>query len=499
MCMIGPMIGMVEHHVNYLKIIQATERYRHMMREKGVLKSMKAHTVSEMREIIAGKLVQGTDETEIYFGAYRLKQIKHKNTILFSKKRIVNWKVLEEFFPLVLATEWNYKENEIPHNVTVIYVENSEHAYWKFIHYYRSLFNIPVIAITGTSGKTTTKEMIRHILSFDHNVTATNLTSNSRTAYLQYLLKLEENTEAAVYETAVGAPGDVLTAGEYFKPTIGIITNIGSHHLNYCKTLEGYIAAKGEMIEIVDPAGVIIINGDDFNTRKINVRRFPGKIIKVGKKRNCHFKAMNIHYRKDGMQFSVQHKNKNYQVFVPGLGEHQVYNALYAIAAVQEMGVSVPEAAKRLKSFKKYEKQLQVLEGINGSILIDDTWSLTTTSLEAALKVLNEVGIKKKTIAIIGTITDLGSWGYIIHKEAGKIVYQQGVDVLITIGFHAKIIAEQAAEMGIKSSIYSFNNGTLAYNLLKEIVDDETIILIKGDMYSQTIKELAAKLRYKRK
>lgn len=460
-------------------------------------RTMKAHTVGEIRGIIAGELLQGTDETKVYFGAYRLKQIKNKNTILFTSKRIVNWKSLEEFFPLVLATEWKYKENEIPDNITVINVINSEQAYWKFIHYYRSLFDIPVVAITGTSGKTTTKEMIRHILSIDHKVTATNLTSNSRTAYLQYLLKIEEDTEVAVFETAVGAPGDVLKAGEYFKPTIGIITNIGAHHLNYCKTLEGYIAAKGEMVEIIDPAGVIIINGDDFNTRKINVRRFPGKIVKIGKKRNSHFKATNIHYRKDGMQFSVQHKNKNYQVFVPGFGEHQVYNALYAIAAVYEMGVSVTEAARRLKSFIKYEKQLQVLEGINGSIVLDDTWSMTTTSLEAALKVLNEVGLDKKKIAIIGTITDLGSWGYIIHKEAGKIVYQNGVDVLITIGFHAKIIADHLVELGFRSPVYKFNNGTLVYDLLKEIVDDETIILIKGDMYSQSIKELAFKLRNK--
>lgn len=458
---------------------------------------MKAHTVGEIREIIAGELVQGTDETKVFFGAYRLKQIRNKNTILFTNKRIVNWNSLQEFFPLVLATEWKYKDNEIPDNITVIRVNNSEQAYWKFIYYYRSLFDIPVVAITGTSGKTTTKEMIRHILSFDHKVTATNITSNSRTAYLQYLLKIEEETEVAVIETAVGAPGDVLKAGEYFKPTIGIITNIGAHHLNYCKTLEGYIAAKGEMVDIIDPAGVIIINGDDFNTRKINVRRFPGKIIKIGKKRNCHFKAMNIHYSKDGMQFSVQHKNKNYQVFVPGFGEHQVYNALYAIAAVNEMGVDVTEAARRLKSFVKFEKQLQVLNGINGSIILDDTWSMTTSSLNAALKVLKEVGLEKKKIAILGSITDLGSWGYIIHKEAANIVYQNEVDVLITIGFHAKIIADHAVELGFKSPVYKFNNSILVYNLLKEIVDDKTIILIKGDMYSQTIKELAFKLRNK--
>lgn len=458
---------------------------------------MKVHNVSDIREIISGELVQGSDNTEVYYGAYRLKQIKNKNTILFISKRIVDWKSLKKFFPMVLVTERKYNKEEIPDNITVIYVLNSEEAYWKFIHHYRNLFDIPVVAITGTAGKTTTKEMIKHILSFDREVTATNRTSNSRTAFLQYLLNIGECTEAAVFETAVGAPGDVLNAGEYFKPTIGIITNVGAHHLNYCKTLEGYIEAKGEMVEIIDPSGVLIINGDDLNTRKIDVKKFLGKIIRVGRNSYCHFKITNSEYSKDGMQFSVQHKNRNYQVFVPGFGEHQVYNALFALAAVNEMGVSIPEAAKRLKSFKKYNKQLQIVDGINGSIILDDTWSITTTSLDAALKVLNEVKLRKKRIAVIGTITDLGSWGYIIHEEAGKIVYQNGVDVLITIGYHASIIADHAVKLGLNSPVYKFNNSTLVYGLLNEIADADTIILIKGDMYMKPIIELAAKLRKK--
>jgi UDP-N-acetylmuramoyl-tripeptide--D-alanyl-D-alanine ligase len=383
-------------------------------------------------------------------------------------------------------------------NLTVIHVEDSEDAYWKFVHYYRSQFQIPIVAITGTSGKTTTKEMIKHILSSSKKVVSTNLTNNSRTASLQYLLSIEEDTEAAIFETAVGSPGDILRAGEYFKPTIGIITNIGAHHLNYCKTLEGYIQAKGEMIEIIEPTGVLIINAEDINTRKIDTNRFLGKIIKVGTHTTCDFRAFNIQFSHGGMNFSVQHKKRNFQMFVPGFGEHQVYNALAAVAAVYEMGVTIPEAAIQLKTFKKFNKQLQVIEGINESIILDDTWSLTTTSLEAALKVLNEIGKEKKKIAIIGTITDLGSWGYIIHEHAGELIQQIGVDVLITVGEHASIMADHAVKMGLSSPVYTFKNTILVYELLNEIVDSDTIILIKGDMYSKPITELASKLRKKK-
>jgi UDP-N-acetylmuramoyl-tripeptide--D-alanyl-D-alanine ligase len=194
------------------------------------------------------------------------------------------------------------------------------------------------------------------------------------------------------------------------------------------------------------------------------------------------------------MQFSIQHEKENYQMFVPGFGEHQVYNALAAIAAVYEMGLTLPEAAVRLKTFRKFNKQLQVRDGINDSIILDDTWSITTTSLEAALKVLKEVGKEKKKVAIIGTITDLGSWGYVIHEQAGELIYRIGVDVLITIGQHAKIIADHAVKMGFSSPVYTFNNTILVYDLLNKIVDSNTIVLIKGDMYSKPISELASKL-----
>lgn len=458
---------------------------------------MRSHTAGEIIEIVSGKLVQGTKDVAIHYGAYRLKQIKNKNTVLFTSVRIIDWKRLIEFFPLVIVTDRKFRLDEVPENVTIIEVMVAEKAYWEFIHYYGALFNIPVVAITGTSGKTTTKEMIRHILSIDYKVTATILSSNSRTAYLQYLLSIDEETEAAVFETAVGAPGDILNAGEYFKPTIGIITNIGAHHLNYCKTLEGYIRAKGEMIDIVDPAGVLIINAEDINTQSLNFNRFSGRIIKVGKDSSCQYRALDITYGKNGMDFVLQHNQTNYQLFVPGFGEHQVYNALAAIAATHEMGLSFLEIAERLKSFRKMNRQLQLIEGINGSTILDDTWSITTTSLEAALKVLKEIGKEKKKIAVIGTITDLGSWGYTIHEQAGEIIHHTGVDILITIGYHAHIIGEQAKKLGMNCPIYSFNNSILVYNLLEKMADSETIILIKGDMYSNSIRELASKIRKK--
>ncbi|WP_438314261.1 Mur ligase family protein [Sporosarcina sp. FA9] len=456
---------------------------------------MKPLSVKQIRTIFDGELVLGSDDVLVHYGAYRLKQVKKQNTILFANKKIVNWEQLRRFLPLVLVTHQDLTQSKPLENLTVIKVKNTDEAYWRFVNYYRSLFNIPVVAITGTSGKTTTKEMIKHILLTDKKVTATNSTSNSRTAHLQYLLEIDNETEAAVFEAAVGAPGDVLNAGDYFKPTIGIITNIGAHHLGLCKTVESYIHAKGEMATILDHKGVLIINAEDINTRKIDLTNYHGRIIKVGKDSSCHFIATDINYHKDGMQFNVQFQQENHLVFVPGFGEHQVYNALSALAAVHEIGVNLQEATDRLKTFKRFNRQLQVIEGMNGSILLDDTWSMTSTSLEAALKVLTEIGEGKKKIAIIGSIKGLGPWGDIIHKQVGEMIAHRDVDILITIGILARIIASQAEESSSKLQVYAFNKTIFAYELLKEILDENTIVLIKGDMYVTSIFQLVAKIR----
>ncbi|WOV89029.1 Mur ligase family protein [Sporosarcina oncorhynchi] len=456
---------------------------------------MKPLSAGYVRKLIAGSLIQGRDETLIRHAAYRLKQVRHPDTLLFLKGKIVNWDRLEAFFPLTIVTDKVLRRYEDKKNVTIIKVEDLEEAYWKVINDYRQNIDIPVIAVTGTAGKTTTKEMIFHILSTNREIAHSISTNNSRTAHLTNLFSIGNTTETAVFETAVGAPGDLTKAAAYLKPTIGIITNIGEHHLNYCKTIEGYIAAKGELCHALGPDGKLLINCDDLYTKRLDLSKFKGKVITVGIHEPCNYRASDISFSSQGMHFTVLRNGKRHQVYVPGLGVHQVYNALFAIAAADAVNMDFETVKERLKTYEPLNKQLQVRDGLNDSILIDDTWSITTTSLEAALKVLNAVGETKKKIAIIGTITDLGSWGFIIHKHAGKIIADNKVDVLITVGEHASIMAEYVKRTNPVKEVYSFANQHGAFKLLNEIVDSHTIILIKGDMYSDAIAKLALLLR----
>ncbi|MGN7386542.1 Mur ligase family protein [Sporosarcina sp. SAFN-015] len=458
---------------------------------------MKPLTTGYIRKIISGKLMHGRDDLLIQHGAYRLKQVRHTHTILFLSRKIVRWERLQPFYPIAIVTDRDLEVSGRTEDVTVIKVENLEESYWKFINNYRASINIPVIAVTGTSGKTTTKEMIRHLLSFSRKVAHTNSTNNSRTAHLSYLLGMDDTTEAAVFETAVGAPGDITNAAAYLKPTIGIITNIGEHHLNYCKTLEGYIAAKGEMCNALQPDGTLIINADDRNTKKLDLKSFNGKIITIGIHSKCDFKASDVCFSSEGMYMTLEHLQKKYRMLVPGLGEHQIYNALAAIASAHQIGMGLAEIAVRMRTFQTLNKQLQLVDGINGATIIDDTWSITTTSLQAALNVLQAVEPSKKKIAVIGTITDLGSWGYAIHERAGEIIAESKIDMLLTIGKHAKIMADTVSKKGVAMEVHSFNNHILAFELLKKAATEDSLVLVKGDMFSEAIKKLSTLLRKK--
>lgn len=467
-----------------------------MLEEKGV-KLLKSLTTGYIRQVINGVMLQGYDDLQIHYGAYRLKQVRHSHTILFLKGKIIKWDHLKPFFPIAIVAEKFMQSTEYAEDITIIKVENLDEAYWKFINDYRDSIDIPIIAVTGTSGKTTTKEMIKHFLMADRNVAFTISTNNSRTVHLANLLSIDGTTEAAVFETAVGAPNDIVKAAAYLKPTIGIITNIGEHHLNHCKSLEAYIAAKGEMISSLQPNGIIIINADDDKTTKLDFKQFAGTILTFGIHKTCDYRASNLEYSTNGMKFTLEHDQKKYQLYVPGLGEHQVYNALAAIVAVHQIGMSFLSIKERLMSFETFNRQMKVCNGLNGSTIIDDSWSITTTSLKAALKVLENVGKSKRKIAVIGTITDLGSWGYVIHELAGEIIASSDVDVLLTIGMHAKIMGETAKKLNHTLEVHSFMNHIQAFPFLKNIVDPTTIVLIKGDMYSEPIKKLSILLRKK--
>lgn len=443
---------------------------------------MKPFSASEVAKIVNGTITNGPEGLIVTDSTAYVEMLDKPHMLLFLRRTWrVNWEVIKKCTPCIVVTDEEFKELMEIENCAVISVMDINTAYWKFAEYYRSLFDIPVIAVTGTCGKSTTKDMIKHILSDQHKVTGTFRSANGRTMHFGYLVRIDESIEAAVFETPVGEPGDLTDCCKYFKPTIGIITNIGVDHLAGCKSPEKYIEAKAELVSGLPYNGVLILNADDANIKKINLKHFNGRVVYFGIENPCKFKAYDISYCEEGMEFKLTFQKMKYSAFIPGYGTHQVYNALAAIAAVHEMGIGIGEAIERIKTFENLPLHLKVCKGINNSQIIKDTWSINPSSLKAALEVLNHLSKGKKRIALIGDIDELGEWSLDIHHQVGGMLAQMNVlDILITVGPMASIAARTASEEGFKGDIFTFEDIEGVHELLSRILDKNTILLIKS-------------------
>lgn len=461
---------------------------------------MKPFFVGEIRKLVNGTLIQGSDDLLIKNATEYCGKMKHSHTLLFLRSKLrVDWDVIRRCVPCAVITANCYEELKRIDGCTIILVENTRTAYWQFIEYYRGFFTIPVVAVTGTSGKTTTKDMIRHILNGYYKVHGTNASANGRPGHFKNLMGIDETTEAAVFETAVGRPGDITFSSRYFKPTIGIITNISIDHLDKCKTIEGYIKAKGEMASVLGEEGILIINADDEKIKKIALDQFNGRLINFGIFSTADFQASEVRYGENGMEFILTFKDNKYPIFVPGYGEHQVYNALAACAATHAMGIGIREAAEQLRTFNNLKRHLEVVPGIADCIIIDDTWKISSNSLEAAFKVLQKLGEGKTKLVLLGRLSSLGKLSEEVYQNCGEIIAGIGVDILISCTRNSEKMVEKmvgyARAKGWNGKVYFSNSYNDSNNLLKQILDENCILLIKGDMYAKSMINLAARLK----
>ncbi|MDF2685903.1 MAG: hypothetical protein K0S55_1084, partial [Clostridia bacterium] len=232
---------------------------------------MKNLPIKNIIEKIDGKILQGTDTLIITDIITRSRSVRH-GFLLFDiyHDNEINLLSNADCPSCAVVTDKPLSIGMFSDNITVIQVADINIAYWKFIDFYRSLFNIPVIGVTGTCGKTTTKEMIAYILSEDYKVNATHKSFNADFRHLGYLLDINDDSQVGVFEMGVASPGDLKRCCRYFKPQIGIITNIGIDHLQQFDSIDSYIMAKAEFIEGLDYKGTLIINADDKNIKKID-------------------------------------------------------------------------------------------------------------------------------------------------------------------------------------------------------------------------------------
>ena len=446
---------------------------------------MKTLKLQEILFVVEGRLVSGNESQLIKNAAKYGEHLITDHTLVFVMKNKKYTPLPTNVSSITVITSNPDSITNVPKETAIVQVSNVRKAYYRFIRYYRQLFNLPVIGVTGTCGKTTTKEMISWILSDKQNVVSTLLSHNGLRRNLDYLLEIDDTTDSAVFEMGVSGPDQLLYSAHYFQPQIGIITTIGTDHTEGFRTQELYIKEKVKMLSAVGQRGTIILNYDDKNIRNIDVGQFKGTVIYYGTTEAAHIQAHTIKFNleREGMDFLFVCREGKYPCFVPGFGTHNVYNALAAIIASTLAGVKLTDAIQRLQTFKHVKSHLQFHKGIKGSLIIDDTWNTNPTSIESALEVLKETSQGRKKIAVIGEIEELGDYSVSEHEKVGSLVVKNKVDVLITVGKNTLPACKKAAELGMNpSAIHNVTNKKELYNLLNTMANEHTSILLKTSM-----------------
>ncbi|WP_025025880.1 YheC/YheD family protein [Caldalkalibacillus mannanilyticus] len=345
----------------------------------------------------------------------------------------------------------------------------------------RSL-TIPTIAITGSSGKTTTREFISSILETKWKILKTIGNKNLPYHTRDTMKKLRPFHQAILFELGMGQPGAGKKHCQHFLPNISVITNIGSaHYGNLGNHITSTAKNKSALIKYMDPKGTLLLNKDDRNSKYLDTKDFKGKLITIGSKNEADYCAKDIEYTEQGMKFRVKLAQKEERFFIPAFGIHNVYNALYAIAIADHLQFSVADIRDGLRKYKVPYKRLNFVPLRNQATLIDDSVNANPQSVMAAIDVMSDMEKEKKKIVVLGDMLELGEHTREGHKEVGRYLAKKKMDTIYTYGQKAKWIGIGAVSAGFPAThIKHFNDRPALHHALEKEVDNNHLILVKG-------------------
>lgn len=363
--------------------------------------------------------------------------------------------------------------------VNFIEVKDTIKALGEIARFHRQKFNIPVIAVTGSNGKTTTKEMLAWVLAKRFKVLKNEGTKNNHIGLPMTLLNLDGAHEIAVLEVGTNHFGEVKNLSLIAHPNIGVITNIGPAHLEFLRNLEGVFCEKYTLIENLKSPCLAILNADDNLLKRRVAKRFKKPFIAgFGIKHPADFSAKQIKRYKDGLEFLV---NKKYKFTLRTPGVYNIYNALACIAVARIFGIEYKDMMERLARFKFPFGRLNLLT-LKKVRFIDDTYNSNPLSLIHALDALSSFKVKGRRILVMGDMMELGGAKTLFHSQAGRKV-AQACDAFIAVGRLSRLTAKVARACGFDASnIFSCENSLQARDILFNKISpgSDDVVLVKG-------------------
>jgi UDP-N-acetylmuramoyl-tripeptide--D-alanyl-D-alanine ligase len=374
------------------------------------------------------------------------------------------------------------QRNRVPKDITgcaTITAENTRQALGLLAAEYRKDFTLPIVAVAGSNGKTTTKELLASVLAQKLSALWSEASFNNDIGVPLTLLRLEKNHQVAVMEIGTNHPGELASLVKMVRPKYGVITNIGREHLEFFGDVAGVAQEEGWLAELLPSDGKLFVNGDSEWSGAITARtRAP--VVRVGFSDANDWRVRGLRVHKDGVAFRVDTGNADFagEYRINLLGRHQVVNALLAIAVGVELGLDRAQIERGLAGCEPAKMRLQLWE-LNGVGVLDDAYNANADSVLAALQTLQDLPCKGHRVAVLGDMAELGKHSEAAHEEIGRRAAEMGVAQLFAVGQMAPAVARGARAAGL-NRVLEFAEVDSAAAAVKSFVKRGDLLLLKA-------------------
>ncbi|MFH0960498.1 MAG: alanine racemase [Pseudomonadota bacterium] len=385
---------------------------------------------------------------------------------------------------VVVADRPDLFYKELPHEVTVLETHDTLGALQKLASYYRNQFDIPILGITGSNGKTLVKEMLAAILCLDRKTYRSPLSYNTQIGAALALLGIRREHEIAIIEAGISLPGEMDRLERMIRPDHGILTVITKAHIGGLRSLENTLAQKARLFKNFSADSFLVLNADDYLSMGYAASA-KGNIVTFGFSDNADVRAIDARGLPDrGHRFIMKIFREEMEIFLPVPGRFNIVNALAAAAAAKMLGAPLNNIKRGLEEFRPSPMRLEIHTTVTGVTLINDTYNSDPASVKGAIDTLTKVGEGRRKIAILSEMLDLGLHSSEEHLAVGKDVAKAGIDHLITVGENAQLIGAAALKEGMKQrNIAHARTYSEAAKELEKVMNRGDVVLFKGSRW----------------
>lgn len=437
-------------------------------------------TVKDIIEMTDGVLMCGDEAVTVTDICINSKEVKEGDLFVpIIGENVDAHRFIESALETGAATLTSRHNDVVAAQKPYIRVNNTIDALQRIGAAIRKQIPIPVVAVTGSVGKTTTREMIAQALSTAKKTFQTQKNYNSQIGVPITLSRMSHQDEIAVLELGISEPGQMDILSEMVKPDMAVVTTIGVAHIEFMKTQENIRKEKLSVVHFMKEGGTLFLNGDDRLLQQAKeAEHLTCRTLFYGTSDWCDYYAKDIVYYDSYTTFTCVHEKKEVPVVLNTLGKHNVENCVVALAVANENGIPMEIAAK---GFETFEGQRQrVLRVENKFTLIDDTYNASPDSMKASINVLCDIPCKGRRIAVLGDMFELGVNEVIYHKEIGEFLLNKPVDEVIVLGELSQNIKQVIEENESKIEVYTFSDNEEAAIYLMATLKPEDIALLKA-------------------